>query len=128
MAVFVQPATGWLLSVERLHYRDAPPPTSVIALEWFITPLIVAILIDIIMHRFQKKRWSARRLTLFLTFAALLSGALPIIPLYPLLSAFMAMQVGVAGFLVSLLFGLIGSYVGTFFGRNVGESIKALER
>ncbi len=128
MAVFVQPATDWLLTVERLHYKDAPPFTSVVALEWFITPLIVAILVDVIMHRSRSKQWPIRRLTLFLTLAALVSGALPIIPLYPLLPAFMAMQTGVAGFLVSLLFGLIGSYIGTFFGRNVGESIKALER
>ena len=128
MAVFVQPATDWLLSVEQLHYRDAPPFTSVVALEWFITPLVVGVLIDIIMHRSQKKQWSEKRLTLFLTLAALLSGALPIIPIYPLLPAIMALQVGIAGFLVSLLFGLVGSYLGTFFGRNVGKSLKALER
>src|SRR5437763_451672 len=51
MAVFVQPATDWLLTVEHLKYREAPPFTSVVALEWFLTPVIVAILIDVIMHR-----------------------------------------------------------------------------
>ncbi len=36
MAMFVQPATDWLLTVERLRYRDTPSFTSVVALEWFL--------------------------------------------------------------------------------------------
>src|SRR5439155_23721639 len=35
MAVFVQPATDWLLSIERLRYRETPAFTSIVALEWF---------------------------------------------------------------------------------------------
>src|SRR2546426_6028276 len=50
MAVFVQPATDWLLSIERLRYRETPAFTSIVALEWFLTPLVVAILIDVLMH------------------------------------------------------------------------------
>src|SRR5260370_15545046 len=41
MALFVQPATDWLLSVERLSYRENPPFTSLLALEWFATPLVL---------------------------------------------------------------------------------------
>ena len=77
MAVFVQPATDWLLGVERLQYRDAPPFTSVVALEWFLTPLVVAFLIDVFMHRARRKQWSQRKLTLILALTTLLSGALP---------------------------------------------------
>src|SRR5947209_1164501 len=66
MAVFVQPATDWLLSLESLQYRDTPPFTSVVALEWFITPLFVALLIDVFMRRARRKQWSGRKLTLLL--------------------------------------------------------------
>ena len=70
MALFVQPATDWLLTVERLKYREAPAFTSVVALEWFLTPLVVAILIDVFMHRARRKQWSQRKLTLFLALTA----------------------------------------------------------
>src|SRR5438128_378870 len=70
MAVFVQPATDWLLTVEHLKYREAPAFTSVVALEWFLTPLVVAILIDVFMHRARRKQWSQSKLTLFLVFTA----------------------------------------------------------
>src|SRR5438876_4705297 len=64
MAVFVQPATDWLLSVEHLTYRDTPSFTSIVALEWFLTPLVVAVLIDVLMRRARCKQWSRRKLTL----------------------------------------------------------------
>ena len=128
MALFVQPATDWLLSVERLQYRDAPPFTSIVALEWFLTPVVVAILIDVIMHRARRKQWPRSRLALFLTFTALLSGALPVVFIFPLLPVGLALQLGLAGSLASLLLGLAGTYLGTVFGRNVGVSINSLER
>ena len=128
MAVYVQPATNWLLTAERLQYRDAAPSTSVVALEWFLTPLAVAILIDIIMHRARRKQWPQRKLTPILALTALLSGALPIVFIFPLLPALMVVQVGIAGYLASLLIGLAGTFLGTHFGRNVGESINTLER
>ena len=128
MAVYVQPATNWLLTVERLQYREAPPSTSVVALEWFLTPLVVAILIDVIMRRARRKQWSQRKLTPILAFTALLSGALPVVFIFPLLPALLVAQAGIGGYLVSLLVGLAGTFVGTYFGRNVGESISSSER
>src|SRR6266567_2977436 len=85
MAVFVQPATDRLLTVERLRYRKTPAFTSIVALEWFITPLVVAILIDVIMHQARRKQWSQRKLTLILALTALLSGTLPVVFIFPLL-------------------------------------------
>jgi hypothetical protein len=128
MAVFVQPATDWLLTVEHLQYRDAPPFTSVVALEWFLTPLVVAMLIDVLMRRARRRQWSQRKLTLILALTALLSGALPVVFIFPLLPVALAVQLGIAGSLASLLLGLAGTYLGTMFGRNVGESIDSLER
>lgn len=127
MALFVQPATDWLLTVERLEYRRDPPFTSVVALEWFLTPLIVAFLIDVLMHRARRKQWSQRKLTPILALTALLSGALPVVFIYPLLPVILAMNLGIAGYLVSVLLGLAGTYVGAIFGRNVGESLDSLE-
>src|SRR5260221_3274310 len=128
MAVFVQPATDWLLAAERLHYREAPPFTSVVALEWFITPLVVAILIDVLMRRARRKQWSRGKLTLFLALTALLAGVLPVVSIYPLLPVVLPLELVIAGYLASVLLGLGGTYLGTLFGRNVGESIDSLER
>ncbi|HEX7735541.1 MAG TPA: hypothetical protein VF458_11790 [Ktedonobacteraceae bacterium] len=128
MAVFVQPATDWLLTVEGLHYRKGHPPTSVVALEWFITPLVVAILVDIIVRRAQRKSWSRGKLTLILALTALLSGALPVIAILPILPIALAMEWGLAGFLVSNLLGFAGAYLGTRLGRSAGESLSLLEK
>src|SRR6266700_1900303 len=128
IAMFVQPATDWLLTVERLRYREAPAFTSVVALEWFLTPLVVAILIDVFMHRARRKQWSQSKLTLFLVFTAELAGALPVVFIYPLLPVALAVQLGITGSLASVLLGLAGTYLGTMFGRNVGESLDSLVR
>ncbi len=128
MAVFVQPATDWLLTVEHLQYRDTPTFTSIVALEWFITPLVVAILIDVIMRQARRKQWSRSKLTLILALTALLSGALPVVFIFPLFPVVLAVRLGIAGSLASLLLGLAGTYLGTLFGRNVGESMDSLDR
>lgn len=128
MAAFVQPATDWLLSVEHLKYRETPPFTSIVALQWFITPLVVAILIDVFMRRARRKQWSQRRLTLILALTALLAGALPVVSIFLLFPVVLAVQLGIAGYLGSVLLGLAGACLGTIFGRNVGESLDSLER
>jgi hypothetical protein len=128
MAAFVQPATGWLLTVEHLTYRQTPSFTSIVALQWFLTPLVVAVLIDALARRARNKQWSRRKLALILPLAALLSGVLPVLLIYPLLPAVLPLQLGLAGYLVSVLLGLAGAYLGTLFGRNIGESIDSLER
>ena len=128
MAAFVQPATDWLLSVEGLHYRDTPPFTSIVALQWFITPLVVAILIDVVMRRARRKQWTRRRLTLILALTTLLAGALPVVSIFPLYPIVLAVQLGIAGYLASVLLGLAGAYLGTHFGRNVGESLGSLDQ
>ncbi len=128
MAAFVQPATDWLLTVERLTYRDTPSFTSIVALEWFLVPVVVAVLIDVFMRRARRKQWSQSKLTLFLAPTALLAGALPVIPIFPIYPAIFATRLGIAGYLASLLLGFAGAYLGTHFGRTVGESVDSLER
>jgi len=110
---------------------------------------VVAILIDVIMRRARHKQWSRRKLTLFLALTALLSGVLPVVLIYPFLPVAIVLRLGqtvslhctrsspcavplvwqvVAGYLASVLLGLAGAYLGTLFGRNIGESLDSLER
>ena len=128
MAVFVQPATDWLLSLERLSYIETPPSTSSVALEWFWTPLLVALLIDVIMHQARRKQWLRSRLIPVLALVALLSGALPVALTSPFFSVTLITQLGMVGYLSWLLLGLVGAYVGALYGQRAGESVNSLER
>ncbi|HEY0755423.1 MAG TPA: hypothetical protein VGD98_15810 [Ktedonobacteraceae bacterium] len=128
MAIFVQPATDWLLTIEGLSYKESPPATSIVALEWFITPVVVAILIDVFMRRARRKDWSRRKTVLVLALCALMSGILPVIVLYPLLPALLFLQAGIAGFLASAILGFGGAWLGVFFAQNTGETLNVLER
>ena len=59
--------------------------------------------------------------------ASALVGFLPapiIFPIYPLE---LAQTTGMLGFIVSLLLGLLGAYVGSWLGRGTGELMYALE-
>lgn len=128
MVVFVQPATDWLVSEEGLHYRRNHPPTSAVALEWFLTPLLVAFLMDLIVRRAQRKNWSRGKLALILSVIALLSGALPVTAILPVLPVFLVVGWGIVGFLVSNIVGFAGAYLGTLLGRSVGESLSLQEK
>ncbi len=127
MALFVQPATEYLRGIEGLVYRKGSAPlTSIVVMEWFIAPVIVAILIDIFMHRAQKKQWSTRKLTLVLASTALIAG-LPTPMFFPWLAVYFFIGYGV-GFVISLLIGLLAAYAGVWLGRNAGMSLQTLER
>ncbi len=128
MAVFVQPATDWLLSVEQLHYREQPPFTAVVALEWFLTPVLVAFLINLIERRSRSRQWSRRKQTLWLIVCALVSGLFPIISISPYLPVVLALQVGLAGYLPTALLGAAGAWLGITFGRTASESLSGLEK
>ncbi len=127
MALFVQPLTEYLRGLEGLVYRRGSAPfTSIVALEWFLAPIIVAVLIDIFMYRAQKKQWSARKLTLILAFTALIAG-LPTPIIVPWLAVYFFYGYGI-GFVIALLIGFLATYAGVWLGRNVGMSLQTLER
>ena len=127
MALFVQPATEYLRQLEGLVYRRGSAPfTSVVTMEWFLAPIVVAILIDIFMRRAQKKQWSARKLTLVLALTALIAG-LPTPMFFPWLAVYFFVGYGI-GFVIALLIGLPAAYAGIWLGRNVGMSLQTLER
>ncbi len=127
IALFVQPLTEYLRGLEGLVYRRGSAPlTSVVAMEWFIAPIIVAILIDIFMYRAQKNQWSPRKLTLVLAFTALIAG-LPAPLFFPWLAVYFFFGYGI-GFVIALLIGLLATFAGVWLGRNVGTALQTLER
>jgi len=127
MALFVQPLTEYLRGLEGLVYRrDHAPLTSVVTMEWFIAPIIVAILIDIFMYRAQKKQWSTRKLTLVLALTALIA-CLPAPLFFPWFAFYVFYAYGI-GFIIALLMGFVATYTGIWLGRNVGASLQTLER
>ena len=127
MALFVQPATEYLRGLEGLTYRRGHAPlTSVVTMEWFLAPIIVAILIDIFMYRAQKQQWSSRKLTLVLALTALIAG-LPAPLFFPWFAFYVFYAYGI-GFIIALLIGFLATYAGVWLGRNVGMALQTLER
>jgi len=127
VAIFVPPATNFLLQLEHLTYRRPGFNLAVVAIDWPALFIVAAIIIDSVIHRARRKDWSSSKQTLIVAASALV-GFLPvpiIMPLYPLL---LAQNIGVVGFIVSLLLGLLGAYIGSWLGRNTGNSMYALER
>ena len=127
MALAVQPATNYLLTLERLSYRHGHPVTSVVALEWFLAPLIVAVLIDVITWQARRRNWSARAVTIAYILIALIA-TIPMPAIYPIYSLYIIDLFGIGNIVFSLLFGLVATIIGTWFGRNMGASLQALER
>lgn len=127
MAVFVPPATAWLLNREQLHYREQPPFTAVVALEWFLTPVLVAFLIDLTWRRSRSRQWSRRKQTLWLIGCTLIAGLFPVISLSPALPVVLAQQVGLAGYPPTALLGAAGAWLGIAFGRTFSASLSGLE-
>ncbi len=127
MILFVQPATEYLRQAEGLVYRSAHvPSTSVVATEWFLFPVVVAVLFDIFVYRAQKNQWSAQKLTLTLALTALIA-CLPAPLFFPWYAFYIFFQYGV-GYIIALLIGLLATYVGVWLGRNVGTTLQTLER
>jgi hypothetical protein len=124
MLLWIQPATAWLLDVEQLHYRTTPPPVSIIALQWVITPLLVAFLIDLIQRRARTRQWSQRKQTHLVVLSTLVAGLLPVVPIIPSLPLILVLEVGVAGYLPTALLGVGGAWLGIFLSRIVSNSVQ----
>jgi hypothetical protein len=130
VAAFVPPATYWLVGLEHLSFRpdrDGNPGLASVAVEWPLGVIIAAILIDVFMRRAQQKGWSPRKVTIVLMLVTLL-GSLPMPVIYPIFPVLLVNDLGILSFIASLLVGLLGAYLGVWFGRNVGESMHSLER
>jgi Zn-dependent protease with chaperone function len=84
----------------------------------------------------HRRGWSRRKLTLILALAALIA-CLPVTIASPLQIIDMIVALGMSGnltllgvdgFLISLLLGVFGTFIGAWFGRRMGESMQQGER
>jgi hypothetical protein len=98
-----------------------------VALDWPALFIVGAVIIDSVIRRARRGGWSAGRVLLTVA-ASSLVGFLPAPLIYPLYPIHVALLTGSVGFIVSLLLGLAGGYVGSWLGRNVGEVLHVLER
>lgn len=131
VAAFVPPAMNILMSIEHLTFRPRGdggligPQTAAVALEWPIISLAVALVFDVLVRRARRKNWSDRRLWIVLPLAAIIGG----IPLVPLVFITIEYLGGLGfGFIPSLLIGLLGTFIGTWLGRGMGDVLHVLER
>ncbi len=147
-SLFVPSATNALLGSEHLTYRNdfiitlftaniSVTKLSLIAtLYWPLAPILVAPLVDFFIWQAHRRAWSRRKLTLILALAALIA-CLPVTIASPLQVIDMIVALGMSGtltllgvdgFLISLLLGAFGTFIGAWFGRRMGESMQHGER
>ena len=127
MELFVPPATNWLVTVEHLTFREDNPGVSLVAFEWPLIPILLAIGIDIIVAIARRRGWSLRKMG-FALLPVLLLGSLPSMIFNPLFAITLASYIGVVGTIFSLLLGLLGAYLGLWFGRRMGTALSQGER
>ncbi|MGI9060267.1 MAG: hypothetical protein ACR2H5_17020 [Ktedonobacteraceae bacterium] len=129
IALFVPPATDALVTAEHLFYRDGQPGmAAAVALEWPLSPLFVALAVDLLTRKFRKVGWSwsrRRSAGTLLLLTSISSLAIPVF--FPIYVIYLVSYLGAVGSVVTLLLGLLGASIGFWFGRNMGESLRSLE-
>jgi hypothetical protein len=126
----VPPALSWLMSVEQLTYRSGhsnPPPVSLVAYAWPLLSIVSAFLIDLLVRRARRNRWSTKRLFTGIGLA-LVVGGIPVTIEAPQAPLMLASGLGGPGLLLSLAAAMLGAVVGMTLGWSVGESTRTLER
>ena len=98
---------------------------SIVALQWVITPVLVAFLTDLVLRRAQTRQWSRRKQTILLVLSTLVTGLLPVIPIIPSLPLLLVLEVGLAGYLPTALLGVGGAWLGILFSRVIRNSVQA---
>ncbi len=127
IALFVPPATTALVAAEHLTFRESNPGVALVAFEWPLAPILGAIAIDILFNKAKWRGWSTRRQLLTIACIALI-GSIPIAIFRPLFILNLLNFLGPLGLFVSLLLGLLGSLIGTWFGLRMGTSMQQIER
>jgi len=129
MQGFVPAATGWLMAIEQLGFRDTSnnPGISLASVNWPLAPILAAVGIDIVIGLARRRGWSAGR-TLLGVLPVILLGSMPVIIMEPLQTLTLAGIVGGMGAVVSLLLGMSGAFIGGWFGRRTGEAMQQVER
>lgn len=129
-ALFVPPATNYLLVLEHMHYRRNIADfasLSVVTMEfWFLLPIILAPLIDLFFRLGQHRGWSTRTLMIGCALLSLLA-CIPASILDTGRFIELILEAGTVGVAFSMLLGLVGTSIGTWLGRRMGESMQQIE-
>lgn len=126
VALYVPPATGWLVVLEHLTFRKTPG-IAIVTANWPVAPLAAAILIDILAYRARRRGWSSRRFMLIAGTTALI-GFVPVPMFFPFYILRLTQVLGGFSIALSLLLGLLGSFIGVWFGCRTGKSMQLVER
>ena len=125
IALFVPPATDALVTAEHLFYRDGQPGmAAAVALEWPLSPFFVALAVDLLTRKMRQSGWSwssRRRIGTITLLAVLCFLALPAV--FPFFVVYLVGILGPLGSVATLLLGLLGVYIGFWFGNNMGEAL-----
>jgi hypothetical protein len=143
VAAFVPPATSVLVGLEQQAFREGRSGTpSLVALQWPLTPLIAAVLLDLAARLARRRSWPT------VGFVALggLACAVACLPFSPLVllraaagsgdvsTAFWLLlganqpgSAGLVGALFSLLLGVVGGIWGAWFGLRMGSVPAGIE-
>jgi hypothetical protein len=129
IALFVPPATDALVTAEHLFYRDGHAGiAAVVALEWPLSPLFVALAVDLLTRKFRKVGWSWSRRRSVGTLLLLTCISFLAIPVFlPIFGLYLVYYLGAIGSIATFVLGLVGASIGFWFGRNMGESLRSLE-
>lgn len=130
-SAFVPTATHTLVGSEGLHYRKQLSQfadLSIVAVRfWPLLPIIIAPLLDVCFSQAKRHNWSGRRQTISFALIALLSF-FPVFALEPTFGVEWIGSIGIAGLLISLLLGFVGTYLGTQLGQYTGKIMSQEER
>lgn len=137
VAAFVPPATDLLVGLEQQAFRGGPGTPSLVALQWPLTPLIAAILVDLGARMARRRSWPPAGFIALcglacavacLPFSPLVllrataGGGDPSTAIWLLLGANQPGAAGLVGSLFSLLIGTAGGIWGAWFGLRMGSA------
>ncbi|GCE15128.1 hypothetical protein [Tengunoibacter tsumagoiensis] len=122
-SLIVPPLTNWLLPIEGLHYRQGIglfSAISIIAVNWPLTPIAIAPLVDACFVWARRLAWTERRRNLILGVISFIA-CIPVFVLPARDETEILAHAGIVGVTVSLLLGIVGIVIGIRLGHYTGE-------
>lgn len=128
--LFVPPAMNALVQIEQQSFlptkRGIPP--VVLSFQWQYTLIIAAVLLDLAIYFARRKGWSPRLHKVVVFTATMVSFVLLAVlnPLY--IPSLLRHGDPLVILALSLPVGLLGAYVGSWIGLDMGKSLQHIER
>ncbi len=128
--LFVPPAMNALVQIEQQSFlptkRGTPP--VVLSFQWQYTLIIAAVLLDLAIYFARRKGWSPRLHKVVVFTTTMVSFVLVAVlnPLY--IPSLLRHGDPLVILALSLPVGLLGAYVGSWIGLDIGKSLQHIER